>query len=155
MPNFKQTGLVLLISVVALSICACNGGGGGAVLPNPNPNPGGTQQPLPGQQPLPQQQAAPPDTTTVIAVFNDQKMEFSMGSGVNAVLPNASVIIEDPQNFVANTTATPDGAFEFFQADVPPNFMTAPGTQIKVYQFDANTLRSEAAYVTIQLVSIP
>jgi hypothetical protein len=141
-----QIKVAIVLLAFALAIVGCGGGGGGANLPAPNPNPG-TQQPGP-QQP----QASPPDTSNVVAIFDSQKMEFSMGSGVNAVLPGATVIIEDPQNFVATTTASQDGSFEFLQQDVPPNFMTAPGTQIGIMQFDATTARSEPAFVTIQLL---
>ena len=129
----RVAAVIILASVLA----ACGGGGGGT----------NTQQPGGQSQPV----ADPPNMTTVIAIFNDQTMSFSMGSGVGAVLPNATVVIEDPQSFVASTTATADGAFEFLQADVPPNFMTAPGTQIGVMQFTADTARSNPAYVTITL----
>ena len=67
----------------------------------------------------------------------------------SAVLRGASVIVEDPQSFVAQVWASPDGAFEFQDADVPPNFLRAPGTQIGVFQFREDYQRSEAAYVTI------
>jgi len=150
-----------LIVLITLVIASCGGGGGGLNTPDPNPQNPPQQQPPQQQQPgdptspLNQPQAGLVDTTTVVAIFNDQAMEFSMGSGVGAALPNATIIIEDPQNFVANTTSSAEGAFEFNQADVPPNFMTAPGTVIRIYQFDANTLRSEAATVTIELIGSP
>lgn len=152
MRNTYKKFMLAAIATAALLLSSCGGGGGGGAnlpAPNPNPNPNpGIQQPTVPQQP----QAAPPDTSTVVAIFDSQQMAFSMGSGVNAVLPGATVIIEDPQYFVASTTADQNGVFEFLQADVPPNFMTAPGTQIGIMQFDANTARSEPAFVTIQLL---
>ncbi|MBN2083568.1 hypothetical protein JW859_15340 [bacterium] len=150
-----KAGIILqsLLLIVFLSV-SCGGGGGALTAPDPNPQDQQQQQtPDPGS-PLNQPQAGLVDTTSVVALFNDQTMQFSMGSGVGAALPNASIVIEDPQNFVANTKADADGAFGFSQADVPPNFMTAPGTVIKIYQFDENTLRSEPATVTIQLISV-
>ena len=155
-PRITLPTLVLIVFLIA----SCGGGGGGLNTPDPNPQNPPQQQPPQQQQPgdpsspLNQPQAGLVDTFTVQAFFNDKTMEFSMGSGVGATLPNASIVIEDPQNFVASTKADADGAFGFSQADVPPNFMTAPGTVIRIYQFDENTLRSEPATVTIQLISV-
>lgn len=131
------TTLIMLVGLLA----ACGGGG---ATPAP-------QQQQPPQNIQTQPQAPPPDTTTIIAIFNDQTMSFAMGSGVGAVLPNATVIIEDPQNFIASKPASADGAFDFGPADFPPNFMTAPGTTLRIYQFTADTLRSDPSTVTIQL----
>ena len=146
-----KAGIILHSLLLIVFLIASCGGGGGLAAPAPNPQ---QQQPLGQQNPPADPQAELVDTFTVQAFFNDQTMEFSMGSGVGAARPNASIVIEDPQNFVANTKADADGAFGFSQADVPPNFMTAPGTVIRIYQFDENTLRSEPATVTIQLISV-
>jgi len=118
------------------------------------------QQQQPPQQQLPPQQQVQPqaplaDTARITAVFNDQQMSFTLTGAPGAVMSSARVVIEDPQNFVESMDAQADGSFQFGTYDVPPNFLTAPGTVIRVYQFDDGHLRSEPATVTVQLASTP
>jgi hypothetical protein len=156
----------VVVAAVMIAMLAASCGGGGAGLPAPGapqPQQQQPQQQQPPQPPPPQQQqlppqqpqASPPDAGKIAAVFNDQQMEFYLTGSPGAVMANARVVIEDPQNFVESMDAQADGSFQFGTYDVPPNFMTAPGTAIRVYQFDDGTLRSEPATVTIQLVSTP
>lgn len=154
-----------VVTVVMVAMLAASCGGGGSSLPLPGAPQPQQQQPQPQQpqqqQPPQQQQApqqptaSPPDGGKIMAVFNDQQMEFYLTGSPGAVMANAHVVIEDPQSFVDDTDAQADGSFQFGTYDVPPNFMTAPGTAIRVYQFDDAHLRSEPVTVTIQLVSSP
>jgi hypothetical protein len=148
---------MLLVGFVALLAMSC-GGGGGTGLPAPGA-PQSQQQPpqqqLPPQQQTQQPQAVPPDASKITATFNDQQMSFTLTGAPGAVMASARVVIEDPQSFVESMDAQADGSFQFGTYDVPPNFLTAPGTAIRVYQFDDGHLRSEPATVTVQLASTP
>ena len=127
-------GLIVLLQVLLFVGC----GGGGGTTP---------QQQLPPADP----QAAMPDTTTIVAIVNLATNAFSMGGGANSLLPNATVFIEDSQNFVSNSkTAAADGSFEITEADIPPNFLRTPGSTIRIFQFTPTTERSEPATVTLQ-----
>jgi len=132
--------LMLLFTLLAvLLLVGCGGGGGGNNNPNPNPNPNPQKSPT-------------PDGTTVVAIFDTQQMRFSMGSGVGAFEPGATVHVFDPNLDMITTTADGSGAINIVHEDVPPMFINAPGTVLTVTQIAPGNTESDPITTTIQLV---